>query len=183
MLRKEFHPSETVETLHAMITNLEQLYYDQIRDLHSAETQLIAALPTMISNATSPDLRKAFTHHLEETKQQRNRLEEIASNHGILLEGAECEAMRGLIREAKKHLTDTVEGHVRDAVLIASANRIEHYEIAGYGVARSFARCLDFWDDSEFLDESLREESAADDAITKVATGGLFSAGVNEAAI
>ena len=172
-----------METLHVMITNLEQLYYDQIRDLHSAEIQLIAFLPTLISNATAEDLRKAFTHHLEESKQQRNRLEEIAANHEIPLEGAECEAMRGLIREAKKHLADTEEGNVRDAVIIASANRIEHYEIAGYGVARSFARCLDFWDDAEFLDESLREESAADDAITKVATGGLFSAGVNEAAI
>lgn len=172
-----------METLPAMITNLEQLYFDQIRDLYSAESQLIEALPIMISNATSPDLRKAFTHHLEETKQQRNRLEEIAANHEISFEGAECEAMRGLIREAKKHLADTEEGNVRDAVLIASANRIEHYEIAGYGVARSFARSLDLWDNSELLDESLREESAADDAITKVATGGLFSAGVNEAAI
>jgi ferritin-like metal-binding protein YciE len=166
-----------------MITNLEQLYYDQIRDLYSAETQLISALPVMISNATSVELRKAFSHHLEETKQQRNRLEEISVTHGFELEGADCEAMRGLIREAKKHINDTIEGDVRDAVLIASGNRIEHYEIAAYGVARSFSRCLDFWDDSELLDESLCEESAADDAITKVATGGLFSSGVNEAAV
>ena len=167
----------------AMITNLEQLYYDQIRDIHSAETQLVAALPMMISNASSPDLRKTLAHHLEETKQQKSRIEFIASAHGIILEGAECEAMRGLIRESKKHMSDTLEGDVRDAVLIASGNRIEHYEIAAYGVARSFARCLDFWDDAELLDESLREESAADDAITKVAMGGLFRAGVNDAAV
>lgn len=166
-----------------MITNLEQLYYDQIRDIHSAESQLIAALPMMISNASSAELRKAFTHHLEETKQQKSRIEHIASVHGVILEGAECEAMRGLIRESKKHMSDTLEGDVRDAILIASGNRIEHYEIAAYGVARSFARCLDFWEDAELFDESLREESAADDAITKVATGGLFRAGVNEAAV
>ena len=166
-----------------MITNLEELYFDQIKDLYSAETQLIAALPTMITHATSPGLRKAFTHHLEETKQQRDRLELIAASHGIGLDGVECEAMRGLIRESKKHLNDTLEGDVRDAVLIASANRIEHYEIAAYGVARSFSRSLDFWDDAEYLDESLREESAADDAITKIATGGLFHKGVNEAAV
>ena len=166
-----------------MITNLEQLYYDQIRDIHSAESQLIGALPAMISNASSAELRKTLVHHLEETKQQKSRIEFIASAHGIILEGAECEAMRGLIRESKKHMNDALEGDVRDAVLIASGNRIEHYEIAAYGVARSFARCLDFWDDSELLDESLREESAADDAITKVAMGGIFRAGVNDAAV
>ncbi len=170
-------------TIPIMITNLHELYLDQIRDLYSAETQLIAALPVMIAHATAPGLRKAFSHHLEETKQQRDRLEQIAVSHGLILDGSECEAMRGLIRESRKHLNDTLEGNVRDAVLIASANRIEHYEIAAYGVARSFARSLDFWDDSEFLDESLREESAADDAITRIATGGLFHSGVNEAAL
>lgn len=166
-----------------MITNLEQLYYDQIRDLFSAEMQLLEALPEMIENATSPELRSAFIRHLEETKQQQARLQAIAASHELILDGAECEAMRGLIRESRKHAFDTLEGDVRDAILIASGNRIEHYEIAAYGVARSFAQSLDFWDDADLLDESLREESLANDAITKVATGGLFRSGVNEAAI
>ncbi len=166
-----------------MITNLEQLYYDQIRDLYSAETQLLAALPEMAAQASDADLRKAFTDHLEETKTQRARLEEICANRGISLDGEDCDAMRGLVKEAKKHLAETTPGSVRDAVLIASGNRVEHYEIAGYGVARTFARILDFDEDAKLLDESIEEEGAADKLLTKIATGGIFSTGVNEAAV
>lgn len=166
-----------------MITNLEQLYYDQIRDLYSAETQLLAALPEMAAQASDADLRKAFTDHLEETKTQRARLEEICANRGISPDGEDCDAMRGLVKEAKKHLAETTPGSVRDAVLIASGNRVEHYEIAGYGVARTFARILDFDEDAKLLDESIEEEGAADKLLTKIATGGIFSTGVNEAAV
>ncbi len=166
-----------------MITNLEQLYYDQIRDLYSAETQLTSALQEMASNASNEELRKAFEMHLEETRHQRARLEKICSRHGMTPEGEECDAMRGLIKEAKKHLSETTPGDVRDAVLIASANRVEHYEIAGYGVAKTFAKCLGFSDDVSLLDESLDEESAADEKVTKIATGGMFTSGVNQAAV
>jgi len=166
-----------------MITNLEQLYYDQIRDLYSAETQLITALPEMAANATNKELKEAFEMHLEETRTQRGRLEKICARHGMTPEGEECDAMRGLVKEAKKHVTDTTPGDVRDAVLIASANRVEHYEIAAYGVAKTFAKCLGFSEDASLLDESLDEESAADDKVTKIATGGLFTSGVNQAAV
>lgn len=166
-----------------MITNLEQLYYDQIRDLYSAETQLITALPEMAANATNKELKEAFEMHLEETRTQRGRLEKICARHGMTPEGEECDAMRGLVKEAKKHVSDTTPGDVRDAVLIASANRVEHYEIAAYGVAKTFAKCLGFSEDASLLDESLDEESAADDKITKIATGGLFTSGVNQAAV
>lgn len=165
-----------------MINNLEELYYDQIRDLYSAETQLISALQEMASNASSPELREVFTSHLEETRRHVERLRDIAQRHSFDCDGTTCEAMRGLIREAKSHMSETSTGDVRDAVLIASANRVEHYEIAGYGVARSFADCLGFDDDRNTLAQTLDEESKADSKLTKIATGGLFSSGINESA-
>ncbi len=166
-----------------MITNLQELYFDQLRDLFSAETQLVAALPEMAKHATDPDLQAAFNHHLEETREQRKRLQGIFDRHGLSPEGEECDAMRGLVKEAGKHLTDTSPGSLRDAVLIASANRVEHYEIAAYGVARAFAKCLNLDDDAKLLGESLDEEARADDVITKIAEGGLFASGVNEEAL
>jgi ferritin-like metal-binding protein YciE len=166
-----------------MITNLDELYCDQLRDLYSAETQLIAALPEMAAAASDSDLRDGFKKHLEETREQRVRLDTICARRGISPEGEDCDAMRGLIKEAKKHLGETVAGDVRDAVLIASANRVEHYEIAAYGVTRAFAKALGYDDDAKLLGESLDEEAATVDALTKIATGGLFSSGVNVAAI
>lgn len=166
-----------------MITNLEQLYFDQLRDLYSAEKQLIASLPEMAQHASSEDLREAFTKHLEQTRTHRQRLQEICDRHGIDPEGEECDAMRGLVKEAGKHVTDTTPGSVRDAVLIASANRVEHYEIAAYGVAKAFADCLGFHEDVSLLSETLQEEGDADQIITRIATGGLFRSGVNEAAV
>ena len=166
-----------------MINNLEEVYYDQIRDLHSAETQLLEALPKMAQKASNNDLREAFESHLHETRRQKERLEDICRKHNISPEGETCEAMRGLVKEAEKHCAETTAGEVRDAVLIASANRVEHYEIAGYGSAKAFAKVLGFTDDAKILDETLDEESAADDKLTKIATGGLIGTGVNEAAV
>ena len=166
-----------------MITNLEQLYFDQLRDIYSAEKQLIASLPEMAANASNEELRDAFNHHLQETKDQQSRLKTICDRHGISPDCEDCEAMRGLIKEAAKHVTATTPGNVRDAVLIASANRVEHYEIAAYGVAKAFADCLGFDDDVALLDESIEEEGAADETITRIATGGLFRSGVNVAAL
>lgn len=166
-----------------MISNLQQLYQDQLRDLYSAETQLITALPEMASNATDPDLREAFSNHLAETEIQRDRLVQICNELGIEPVGEECEAMRGLIREARKHMADTTPGDVRDAVLIASANRVEHYEIAAYGVTRAFAEALGYETAVDLLNESIHEEGEADRLLTRIATGGLFSRGVNQEAI
>lgn len=165
-----------------MITNLEELYYDQIRDLYSAETQLLTMLPQMAAHASNAELREAFNEHLKETNNHVMRLSEISERHGISREAVTCEAMRGLVEEAKRHLSETAPGDVRDAVLIASGNRIEHYEIAGYGAAKAFADSLGFGDDVDMLDRTLKEEGAADAAITKIATGGMFTSGVNKAA-
>ena len=165
-----------------MINNLEDLYFDQIRDLYSAETQLIAALPEMIENASCPELREAFASHLEETRKHADRLRQISGRHGFSPESVTCDAMLGLLKEAKKHVAETEAGDVRDAVLIASGNRVEHYEMAGYGVAKAFAACLGFGDDADILDLTLQEEGDADKKITAIATGGIFRSGVNEAA-
>jgi len=166
-----------------MINDLEQLYQDQLRDLHSAETQLITALPEMIRHSSNDELRDAFTHHLEETKGQLARITRICDGQGIEPTGEECDAMKGLIKEATKHIGETEPGNVRDAVLIACANRVEHYEIAAYGVAKAFAEALGYDEDAALLSDSLDEESAADTKITKIATGGIFRTGINEEAI
>ena len=166
-----------------MISNLEDLHYDQLRDLHSAEAQLISALPEMIRHSSDRELREAFTNHLEETKGHLARLTRICSDHGIEPSGEECDAMKGLIKEAKKHLEEVEPGVVRDAVLIASANRVEHYEIAAYGVAKSFATALGYDDAADLLDMTLGEEAAADELITQIATGGIFGTGINEEAL
>lgn len=166
-----------------MINNLQQLYHDQLRDLHSAETQLISALPEMASNATDPDLREAFSKHLDETHEHKRRLETICAGMGIDPAGEDCDAMRGLIKEAKKHVAGTTPGDVRDAALIACANRVEHYEIAAYGVAKAFADALGYDEAFRLLGDTLQEEGDADKVLTKIATGGLFSRGVNQEAI
>ncbi len=165
-----------------MITSLEQLYFDQLRDLYSAESQLVTALPEMAAQATCPELRDALNDHIAETDTHVKRLLTILERHALTTDTVVCDAMKGLLKEARKHLAETVSGDVRDAVIIASGNRIEHYEIAGYGVAKAFASTLGFGDDADILDETLQEEGAADEAITKIATGGLFRSGVNEAA-
>ncbi len=165
------------------INNLEELYYDQLRDLYSAETQLVAALPDMVSNASNDELREAFSTHLVETKGHVVRLDELFADHGISRDGEECDAMRGLIKEAKKHIESTIRGEVRDAVLIASANRVEHYEMAAYGATKAFAEVLGFDKAVSLLDKTLQEEGNADKVITQIATGGMFSPGINVAAI
>jgi ferritin-like metal-binding protein YciE len=170
-------------TVMSTINNLEQLYFDQLRDLYSAETQLVAALPEMVASASNEELKKAFSDHLEETRNHVLRLERIAAEHSIEISGEDCDAMRGLIKEAKKHLSSTPSGDVRDAVLIASANRVEHYEIAAYGVTKAFAKVLNYDSAVSLLDETLEEEGKADKLLTKIATGGLFKSGVNEEAV
>ena len=166
-----------------MISNLEDLYYDQIRDLYSAETQLLEALPGLCDAASNDDLKKALSGHLAETREQRDRLANICSRHNVAPEGTTCEAMRGLVKEASNHALSVDPGEVRDAAIIACGNRVEHYEIAGYGAAKAFAEVLGFNEDVNLLDKSIEEEGAADKKLTKIATGGLFASGINKAAV
>ncbi|MCW1921090.1 DUF892 family protein [Luteolibacter arcticus] len=166
----------------AMTTNLEQLYYDQLRDLFSAKSQLVAALPELARRASNEKLRKTLNGQLSQGREQRARLQELFFQHGLNPGGEQCEAIKGMIRETKKRMDHAAPGSVRDAVLIASLNRIEHYEIAAYGVAKAFAECLDFDADALSLVESLAEENDADDTLTGIAMGGMFKRGLNKAA-
>ena len=164
------------------LNSLQAVYIHLLRDLYSAESQLIAALPDLTNSVSDPELKKSFQKHIGETRTHRARLQDLFARHGLNPGGEECEAVRGLIREARRHVVRARAGHVRDAVLIAVANRIEHYEIAGYGTARAFAECLGYAEDADVLGASLEEESDADSTMTRIATGGLFSSGINGAA-
>ncbi|MDF1754714.1 MAG: ferritin-like domain-containing protein [Verrucomicrobiales bacterium] len=164
-----------------MITNLHQLYINQIKDLHSAETQIIEALPKMAARANSDDLRESFNKHLNETREQLTRINKILDSHGIHPGTDVCEATQGLLREGEKLMKEMI-GDAVDAGLIAAAQRVEHYEIAAYGTARAYAKKLHYNDDVDLLSTTLDEESDANEHLTKIATGGFFSDGVNDEA-
>lgn len=151
------------------LKTLEDLFHHQLKDLYSAETQLISALPKMIDEASDKKLKDAFKSHLEETKRHQERLEEIADSLDINIKGETCKAMQGLIREAKSFISEDASATVRDAGIIADAQRIEHYEIAAYGATVEFAKTLGKDDIAKKLHETLDEEFSADDKLTKIA--------------
>lgn len=155
------------------LRNLEDLFYHHLKDIYNAETQLIDALPKMEERARNDELKRAFSEHLEETRNQQKRLQEIADNLGIELTGKKCEAMEGLIREAQELISEDAKDHVRDAGLIADAQKIEHYEISAYGTAREYAKALNKQDIAEMLDQILQEESNADEKLNKIAIGSI----------
>ena len=165
-----------------MISNLEDLYYDQIRDLYSAETQLLEALPALCSAAMNDDLRQALSDHLAETREQRQRQANIWTRHGVAPEGTTCEAMRGLIREARETVAKYGDPYVIDAALIANAQRVAHYQIAGYGTARQFAKVIGEDRVADIFGDLVRHAGNVDQRLSKVATGGWFARGVNQRA-
>jgi ferritin-like metal-binding protein YciE len=149
--------------------NLKDLYIEELKDLYSAEKQLTRALPKMAKNATSEQLIDAFELHLEETKGQIERLEMIFRGLKSSPGGHKCEAMAGLIKEAEHVLASNADADVLDAALIAQAQRVEHYEIAGYGCARTYAKLLGREGDVTLLQETLDEEGRTDKKLTKLA--------------
>jgi ferritin-like metal-binding protein YciE len=155
---------------------------DQLGDLRSAEMQLMDALPKMEAAASDAALKTAFKNHYEETKGHFSRLQEIIGSADFPVPMEECEAMKGLIAEGEKVIEAEGAPDVRDVALIAAAQRVEHYEIAAYGTARTLAQELGLTDAQALLDETLDEESNADKLLTKIATGGVFSSGINETA-
>ena len=163
------------------MSTFRELLVEQLSDIHSAETQITRALPKMVEAANDPDLKRAFSHHLEETRAQIQRLEEAFAEIGGGPTGKECKAMKGLLEEGEEALRKPM-GPLKDALLIASAQRVEHYEISAYGTAIAWAKQLDLDDLADLLDESLDEETSADEKLTEVAEGGLLEAGVNEEA-
>jgi ferritin-like metal-binding protein YciE len=155
---------------------------DQLGDLRSAEQQLIEALPKMAEAASDSELKAAFRDHFEQTKGHFSRLQEIIGSVDFGVPTEQCEAMEGLIAEGEKVIEAEGDPDVRDVALIAAAQRVEHYEIAAYGTARTLAKELGLSDAQALLDKTLDEEAHADKLLTKIATGGLIGSGINETA-
>ena len=153
--------------------SLRDLYIEELQDLYSAEQQIIDALPQLASAATSPDLERAFAEHLEQTTVHRERLDLILKSLNVQPGGHHCEGMAGLIKEGRERLRQDSPSDVKDAALISAAQRVEHYEIAGYGTARTYARLLGDWEGERLLQQTLDEEGATDHRLTDLATSGI----------
>jgi ferritin-like metal-binding protein YciE len=149
--------------------SLQELYVEQLQDLFSAEQQIIKALPTMIDAAQSEELRDALTEHLEVTKKQADRVEKICEELGEDAKGEKCKGMEGVLKEGGDLVKGISNKRVRDAAIIASAQRVEHYEMAGYGTARTYATLLGFDDASSALEQTLEEEKEADETLSGLA--------------
>lgn len=149
--------------------SLRELYVNELRDLYSAETQLVDALPNMADAATSSSLKMAFSSHLEETRGHVNRLEQIFQAMGEDPGGETCQAMKGLIKEGDQYVKAGGDASVRDAALIGAAQRVEHYEMAGYGTVRSLAQRLGETAAAQLLNATLQEEGKADHKLTEIA--------------
>ncbi|GGG56706.1 YciE/YciF ferroxidase family protein [Bizionia arctica] len=153
--------------------NLKELFEHQLKDLYSAESQLVDALPKMVKKASDSKLKKAFEDHLEETKNHKSRLEDICNTLDIKPNGEKCKAMEGLIKEAEGFMKEAEGNDVMDAGLIAEAQRVEHYEISGYGTAVRFAKELGHDDIASKLQKTLDEEYNADNKLDTLAEGRL----------
>lgn len=150
------------------VQTMQELLIDELKDLYSAEKQIIRALPKLAKAASSPDLQEALLGHLEETKGQVVRLEKIGEIVGKKLTGKTCVGMKGVLEEGSEVLEDTDKGVVRDAALISACQRVEHYEMAGYGSAREFAKLLGQTEVASLLDETLSEEKNADKKLSGI---------------
>ena len=153
------------------MTNLRDLYVDQLRDLYSAEQQILVALPKMVDAASDPELRQKFQKHEAETRRQADRLMEIFEELGESPSGHHCRGMEGLILEGEEVLQrkGSIPAEVMDAALICTAQRVEHYEIAGYGCVRTFADLLGYERQAQVLQKTLDEEGRTDHVLTDVA--------------
>ncbi len=153
----------------AKINNLRDVYIEQLKDIYSAETQLTKALPKMAKAASAPDLAKGFEEHLEQTQGHVARLEQIFEGLDEKPTGKKCKAMEGLIKEGAEAIEEEASDAARDSMLIAAAQRVEHYEIAAYGTVKAFAELLDESEAVELLDQTLQEEVETDEKLTSAA--------------
>jgi len=151
------------------IETLRDLYVEQLHDLYSAETQLVKALPKMAKAATNAQLQTAFTEHLAQTNGHVQRLEQIFRQLGETTKGPACKGMQGLISEGEEMIKTKGEPAAIDAGLIAAAQRVEHYEIAGYGCVRTYAHQIGDYQSERLLQQTLDEEGAADQKLTQLA--------------
>jgi ferritin-like metal-binding protein YciE len=160
------------------LDSLQTLFIEELRDIYNGEKQILKALPRMAKAAESPELQQAFTKHLKETEGQVQRLERVFRDLGQAVRGKQCKGMQGLIEEGKEKMEKDGEGPVIDAALIASAQKVEHYEIAAYGCLRTYARLLGHTQAVKLLEQTLAEEEATDKKLTELGEGGI-----NEAAV
>jgi len=151
------------------VSSLRDLYQEQLKDLYNAEQQLIKALPKMAKAANSEDLKAAFEDHLGQTKQHAQRIETIFEQMGEKPTGKKCKAMEGLVEEGGEVIDEEMEEGIKDAALIAAAQRVEHYEIAGYGCVRAYAERLGDTEAASLLAETLEEEKKADELLNGIA--------------
>ena len=148
---------------------LKELYIDELKDLYSAENQLVKALPKMAKAANSEDLREGFEAHLEQTKEHVQRLEQIFNSLEESPKGKKCAGMEGLVKEGSEAIEEDFEGAVMDAALIGAAQRVEHYEIAAYGTVCEFAKVLGEREHASWLEQTLEEEKVTDEKLSKLA--------------
>lgn len=153
------------------LRTLDDLFAEQLKDLYSAENQLVKALPDMAAEAQDARLRQGFEKHALETKNQVSRLEQIGRALGHDLDGHTCKAMQGLVAEGKETIAEDASPDVKDAALIAAAQRIEHYEIAGYGTAAHYAERLGHAEAASLLRQTLQEEQLTDTRLNDLAKG------------
>ncbi|HEU4681284.1 MAG TPA: ferritin-like domain-containing protein [Gemmatimonadales bacterium] len=159
------------------LDSLEKLFLEELKDIYNGEKQILRALPRMAKAAESPQLQQAFTKHLKETEGQVQRLERIFKELGQAVRGKKCKGMEGLIEEGKEKMEEEGEPEVMDAALIASAQKVEHYEIAAYGCLRTYAQLLGYSEAEQLLEQTLQEEEATDKKLTE-----LGESGINQAA-
>jgi ferritin-like metal-binding protein YciE len=165
------------------VTDLHGLFLHELRDLYSAESQIIKALPKMITAASDSKLKEALTEHLLVTKKQLARLDTIGEEFDFKISGHECQGIKGIITEAEETLKEIKDAATKDAAIIVSAQRVEHYEMAAYGGAVAFAKEMDHAEAAGLLETTLKEEGDADKALSGLAQGGMFSEGLNQTAI
>jgi ferritin-like metal-binding protein YciE len=158
------------------LDSLQNLFVTELKDIYNAEKQLVTALPRIAKSASSPRLAEAITKHLKETEGHVARLEEIFQSLGLPVRGKKCKGMEGLLEEGKEVMEEEAQESVRDAALISAAQKVEHYEIAAYGCLRSYAQILGHTDAAKLLEQTLKEEEAADDKLNELAEGGINQA-------
>jgi ferritin-like metal-binding protein YciE len=152
------------------LNSLHELFVEQLKDLYDAEHQLIKALPKLAKASSSEELRNAFQEHLEKTEQHAQRIEQIFDAMGQTAKAQKCKGMEGLVKEGSEIIKEEdVEDEVKDAGLIAAAQRVEHYEIAGYGTVRTYANLLGESEAANLLQQTLEEEKEADQTLNQIA--------------
>jgi len=164
------------------VKSVNDLLLNELRDIYHAEKQLVKALPKMAKKAKSDQLRQAIEHHLEETKGQVDRLDQVFQHLDARSGGKRCEAMEGLIEEAKEMMEEIATPEVLDAAMIAAAQKVEHYEIASYGSVHALAEALGHQDAARLLQQTLDEEKAADQKLNQIALSGVNQAALKTAA-